>query len=807
MIKDVRKRKGLWLNLNMNKQTAINLGLLFLTARANVGGMLPFGLPACGAWLFAEECRKWPLNRILYILAFILGSFSLGHYMEAAIVSCAILLFAFSASILSEKEKTAKLGLLLLLCALVPSVVFLAGTDASFGDLLRLLLQLMVMFVVFYVYCYARNGLQAKKIAEILTKEQFAAICMAAVIVLLGLPEIIIAGMSTMHIIAICLILLVAWIGGFGVGAACGTVSGILMASGNAVYMCMYALGGFLAGLLNRFKRGGAVLGFVLANVLLACVAGGAKELILGMYETGFAAVVFLLIPKKPMGIFDIPMLRKILDKTEPDVGGNGGELAPLLRENYVPTGLMIGQTSGKVSELSRIGSEIAKQTEILFENASLVQSNHGEQSVVQIYNRVCARCAMRESCWHTAYTQTYKQIQKLATCADESDEEGIHETIGAFLQYCPNTEKLRSECKKITAAHRLERIWRGRNQDCRKATAYGLIGVSRMMRRTEEELDEQRKIYYELRDSVRRDMERGDLTVVDFACRFTRSGHLEIRLAMPKSTLLPCSMKPKNGHCGNCTRASEILSKITKNTMEATDLCGCQGNICTVLFAEKPKYDVELGVVSAKAHQSEQSGDCFTRFQMENGSLYAVLSDGLGTGQLASGQSHACLKLIRLFLEGGLNFGEAAEAVDLLIAASGDGETISTAVDALYLDLYGGVAHFAKRGAAPSYLLDGLGAWREITMAQAPLGFLASGGSPVRENITHGCIIILISDGVSDAFGAANEALPAYLVSVFETEESMQQSVRRILDKAIALSSGKPKDDMTVAAVRITGK
>lgn len=804
MNRDVRKRKGVLLNLNFNKQTAIRLGLLFFTARANIGGMLPFGLPATCAWLFSEECTKWPLNRLLYIGALIVGSLSLGHLTEAGVVICGILLFALTASLFSNQEKTSKLGMLLLVCVFVPTTIFLVGTDSSFGDLLRYLVQMVIMFVAFYLYGYVRSGLQARKNAAILTQDQFAAICIAGVIVLMGFPDIRIAGLSTMHIIAICLILLVAWAGGFGVGAACGTVAGILMASGNAIYMCMYALGGFLAGLLNRFGKIGTILGFVIANILLACVAGGAKELILGMYETGFAVTLFLLIPQKPVGIFDVPMLRRILAKAEPEATAKDHETAPLLGENYIPTGLMIGLASGKVSDLSRIGSEIAKQTEVLFENGENPDSGNQEQWVMQIYGRVCARCAMRESCWNTAYAQTYKMIWQLATYTDQSNDGGVHQTIAEFLRFCPNTEKLRSECKKITAMLRLEQIWRSRNRDCRKATSWGLAGVSHMMRRAGEELDEQRKIYYELRDRVRRGMDQGDLTLVDFACRFTRSSHLEIRLAMPRSSWLPCNLHGENGHCSNCSRAAQILSRITQKSIVAQSLCACQENICTVVFGEKPVYEAEFGVVSAKAYKSNQSGDCFTKFQLEEGGIYAVLSDGLGTGELASRQSNACLRLIRLFLEGGLNFGEASEAVDLLIAASGDGETVSTAVDALYLDLYSGTVHFAKRGAAPSYLLDGQGGCREITMDQAPLGFLAGGGQPVREQIAHGYVIVLISDGVSDAFAAGGEVLPGFLVALFREDGAMQKLAGKILHKAITLSSGKPKDDMTVAVIRV---
>ncbi len=830
MIKDGQKRKGLWVNLNVNKQTLIFMGLLFLTARANVGGIMPFGLAACAAWLFSEECARWPLNRILYIVALIAGSLSLGHWLEAGVVTFSILLFFCVAALLSDQEKNvrrsfkagevtlpaAKMGLLLLLCSFVPSVIVLAGTDAAFSDFLRLLVQMVVMFVAFYVYCHARNGLYARKNAAVLTQEQFSAICIGIVIVLMGLPEIIIFGISTMHVTAICLILLVSRMGGFGAGAACGIVAGVLMASGNAVYMCMYALGGFLAGLLNRFKRIGAIAGFAIANVILACVAGGTRELILGMYETGFAGGIFLLLPKAPLAFFDVPMLRHLLAKA--NVTGTGDSqtanvTGPLLGENYIPTGLMIGQAAGRVSELSRIGMEIAKQAEILFEHGDRGEPDLGEHYIMQLYGRVCVRCAMRESCWNSQYTTTYKQLQTLAVCTEQQNEGELHRVATEMVGFCPNVEKLQGECKRITALLRAERIWRGRNQECRRAATLGLSGISRMMHRAGEELDEQRKIYYELRDRVRSGLEQADVVLCDFACRFTRNGYLEIRLSMPKSTLLPCCFSRdsakaacQNG-CKNCGEAARVLSKLTKTSMEATTLCGCDDNICTVLFTKTKQYTVDFGVASTKAYQSVRSGDCFTRFQLEDGGMYAVLSDGLGTGQVAAQQSKTCLKLIRLFLEGGLNFGEAAEATDLLIAAAADGETVSAAVDALYLDLYQGMAHFAKRGAAPSYLLwPDQEKWREISMEEAPLGFHASGGSAVQASLADGGIIVLISDGIGDAFlaGGDEAALPRYLISIFQAEADLKRAAQKILNQAVSLSSGKPKDDMTVVAVGI---
>ena len=64
--------------------------------------------------------------------------------------------------------------------------------------------------------------------------------------------------------------------------------------------------------------------------------------------------------------------------------------------------------------------------------------------------------------------------------------------------------------------------------------------------------------------------------------------------------------------------------------------------------------------------------------------------------------------------------------------------------------------------------------------------------------------MIVLVTDGISDAFGGSSE-----MIEFIRKEPALnpQTISDRIMEKAVELSGGTHKDDMTVLAVRIFKK
>lgn len=75
-----------------------------------------------------------------------------------------------------------------------------------------------------------------------------------------------------------------------------------------------------------------------------------------------------------------------------------------------------------------------------------------------------------------------------------------------------------------------------------------------------------------------------------------------------------------------------------------------------TVLFVEAAAYNVLYGVRKATRQGEAVSGDNFAVFWVPDGTFYAGLSDGMGSGLKACTQSEMVLDLLEQFVEAGFS-------------------------------------------------------------------------------------------------------------------------------------------------------
>ena len=110
----------------------------------------------------------------------------------------------------------------------------------------------------------------------------------------------------------------------------------------------------------------------------------------------------------------------------------------------------------------------------------------------------------------------------------------------------------------------------------------------------------------------------------------------------------------------------------------------------------------------------------------------------------------------------------------------------------------------FIKYGSPYSFII-GAGGIRIVEGNSLPLGIIDKlNPSVCHTAINDGDVILLLTDGVSDAFGSSGEMID-YLRSV--PAKNPQTLANEILKKAISLSDGKKNDDMSALAVRVFKK
>ena len=192
--------------------------------------------------------------------------------------------------------------------------------------------------------------------------------------------------------------------------------------------------------------------------------------------------------------------------------------------------------------------------------------------------------------------------------------------------------------------------------------------------------------------------------------------------------------------------------------------------------------------------------GDHIAVFRSDRACFYALISDGMGSGQDASETSGLCTLFLERMLSAGNHVEISLRMLNSLLLAKneGGGSECSATVDLMELDTVGGHAVFAKNGAAPTYVVRG-GVVYKLRSRSLPLGILRD-SSPqlLRFRMHPGDVVVMVSDGVT----LGNDECP-WLIDLLSTPlpDSMDSLRLDILNRAIA--SGSP-DDLSAIAIRV---
>ncbi len=221
------------------------------------------------------------------------------------------------------------------------------------------------------------------------------------------------------------------------------------------------------------------------------------------------------------------------------------------------------------------------------------------------------------------------------------------------------------------------------------------------------------------------------------------------------------------------------------------------------VNFEEEAAYVVLTGAAKAVKETETVSGDNYSFLEAGGGNSTMILSDGMGSGEKACGDSETVVDMLERFLEAGIGKEMAVQMINGALLAAGEEQNLST-LDLCSLNLYTGEAEFVKIGAASTYLKRGRQVERIVSVT-LPLGvFHEVEVKPMRRQLSDGDFVIMISDGV--LAGEEPEKREQLLKEMIgQIEFNMPQEIANfILQYAIGQNVGKVPDDMTVLVAGI---
>ena len=171
--------------------------------------------------------------------------------------------------------------------------------------------------------------------------------------------------------------------------------------------------------------------------------------------------------------------------------------------------------------------------------------------------------------------------------------------------------------------------------------------------------------------------------------------------------------------------------------------------------------------------------------FETDTGRLCLLLSDGCGSGEGARRESALTNRLLRQFLEAGVEAEAALRTLNTALALRSRESGSFATIDLLTVELATGEAAVYKYGAAPTYIKH-RGTVRRITGHALPPGLREDSATPdvTALRLEPGSFAVMVSDGVADAL--ADEWLQDLLAGWEGTDPQalaglvMQEAVRR---------------------------
>ena len=190
----------------------------------------------------------------------------------------------------------------------------------------------------------------------------------------------------------------------------------------------------------------------------------------------------------------------------------------------------------------------------------------------------------------------------------------------------------------------------------------------------------------------------------------------------------------------GQYAQMGELLSAAAADLTAERPVSGGGGPECRVGAVLRPKEGEKV------------CGDSLESFAAQ-GQLCLLLSDGSGSGESARRESALTSRLLRQFLEAGIQPEAALKTLNSALALRGEETGSFATIDLLTLRRETGEAVFYKYGAAPSYLKR-LGSVRRITGTALPAGLREAPAPPdvTRLRLEGGSFAVMVSDGVADA-------------------------------------------------------
>jgi stage II sporulation protein E len=582
-------------------------------------------------------------------------------------------------------------------------------------------------------------------------------------------------GMDIAVVLSIVTLYLINLKGDISLGAAMGIVFGIVTVDTTdsiTASIGAFALASFCSSVLKRYGKWGVVVGFVLAHTIMVAFFEG-EVIAFDIFEIIFASLVFAILPKRVTEF----------------VSSFGAKTVHVATESFIEEDKMQSVISKKLKNMSGSYKALAASYRKCFETKNMA-NGYIIRMIDTASSKICPDCGLKYNCWERGYKDSYKAMLKMLETAEEKGIVTMEDVPAEIASKCTKLQSLVDAFNRMFDIYKVEKIWNSKLNESRHLVSGQLDAVAESIANISEHFDMFLDIPTEKELRIKLDSLGIGVNDVTFLKGMKENFLCEVEFNKWDIT--------KKEEC----LVKEIIEEITSLKTASK---GINHTIDGAVLTLGPKnnFEISAGKASLCKKGEKFSGDSMLVCQNSLGECIAAISDGMGTGEIASEESSSVVTLLANFISSGMDITTSIELINSAFLLGSSCERFAT-VDVCSVNLNLGLVQFFKTGAPRGYIRDDNG----VTVIEGDL--LASRTlNDIREmskaeyKVSESCLVVMVSDGVYDVFNDGKEDRLKQLLEECDFSNP-QITASKIINCAMHLSGGEAQDDMSVIALNV---
>lgn len=739
---------------------AVSIAMLFLSSRANALGMFPFGLA-----FFAAVSDK--SIAYLGVIAACFGIASRSGFLELPQYVTAFVLYWIFTYLYKRDDEivcSAACGLSMLIGGLFKLL-------AGYGGLYRIFLlvtESLISAIVYGVFRKTRIFDSDYRKRGRMSPEEYICSALSIGIFIAGLGGIGIGGVSLTNVFAVYAVVLTALNTGITAAGCTGLCIGFMSAlssSAAVVMMGIYAVGAIFANFMSSFKRLGCALGFIGGTAVILIYAKNIYDIPLTLLEAAIGAALFLITPNSVHDYF-----KSFFDKP---VRVETVSAETRMREYAV---MRLRKSGEAFNELHNSFVAVSEGRLRKYSDDMSVLSD-------EIAARICDGCRLCGKCWQTEFRRTYKNLLALISAIEKHGTVNMENAPSDFCERCIHSEIFIYELNHVYELFRYSLLRRADAVNARDLLSVEFCETDKLFCSIAADIEDGFYFLEEEEEKIVDKLDTVGIIPYEISVIESNSGRYEVYLRLP----------PSAKHTAVEGVISDVLGVRVYHSGTSDGMSK---------YLSRPGFVCDASVMQLTCDGERVNGDCASYFVTGDSRFYAILADGMGSGENAQYESASVMRLLSSFLKAGFGISTALGILNSSMCLKLKNEKYST-LDLLAIDLYTGEAELYKAGGAETLVLSG-DKIEEIKSTEPPVGLLPNIGTECRRfKLESGDVMVLMTDGVTECGISSNKTSWISDLMIMP-HRSMEELSTAILKGAVEKNKGAVRDDMSVIAIRI---